>query len=326
MAMPNRLARAACGIALTLVAGLSAAQPYPSQAVRIIVPFPPGGGVDVLTRAVAGELTVRWKQPVIVENRAGAGSVVGANAVAQAAADGYTLMATVNQTITSNPFLHKSLPYDPQKSFAPVSLMVQTDMFVLANPAVAARDLKELVDLVRREPAKHNFGSFGVGSQPQLLFETLNKRNGLDLLHVPFNGVAPLLTAIVAGDVELTTGSHAVAGALLRAGKLKALAVAGKKRARGFPEVPTAAEQGHPYLNATIWYALFAPSATRPDILNRISADVRAILAVPEFAERHVTSKGLDTIASTPEELRAVIQEETAVVAEMVKSAGIKPE
>ncbi len=299
---------------------------FPSRPVHIVVPFPPGGGIDVLVRAVAVELSARWGQPVVVENKGGAGSLIGAEAVARAAPDGYTLMATVNQTFTANRFLYKSLPYDPDRSFAPITLMVQSDHFLLAKSALPAKDLRELVALAKPEQARLNYGSFGSGSQPHLVFETLDQQEKLRIAHIPYRGIAPLLTALSAGEVDLATGSAGVAGPLLRAGKIKALAVAGKRRSPQFPDVPTTAEQGYPDLIASIWYGLFAPAGTPPEVINRIGADVRAVLLQPVFAEQQAKAKGLDVVNSTPQELATTIRDETKTVGAMIRSAGVVPE
>jgi tripartite-type tricarboxylate transporter receptor subunit TctC len=301
------------------------AQNYPSHLVRFIVPFPPGGGVDLVIRAAAQQLSSKWGTQVIVENRAGAGGTIGTEAVSRATPDGYTLLATVNQTITTAPYLFKSLQYEPSK-LTPVTLMVQSDNFVLANPAVPANNLRELVDLVKQEPKKWTYGSFGRGSQPQLLFEYLNKKEGLDLLHIPYNGISPLLIAMISGQVSLTTGSAGVAGEFLRAGKLKALAIAGKKRSAQFPDVPTTEEAGFGYLQSSIWYAVFAPPGTPAEIVNKIGSDLRTILHDPNFVEHQITSKGLDPIASTPEELAEIVRPETAELKTMIDAAKIQPE
>jgi tripartite-type tricarboxylate transporter receptor subunit TctC len=301
------------------------AQSYPSHLVRFIVPFPPGGGVDLVIRAAAQELSAKWGTQVIIENRPGAGGTIGTEAVFRAAPDGYTLLATVNQTITTAPYLFKSLQYDPSK-LAPVSLMVQSDNFVLAKPTAPANNLRELVDLVKKEPNKWTYGSFGRGSQPQLLFEYLNKKEGLDLLHVPYNGISPLLIAMISGEVSFTTGSAGIAGEFLRAGKLKALAIAGKKRSPQFPDVPTTEEAGFGYLQSLIWYAVFAPPGTPREIVEKIGGDLRAVLRQPDFVEHQITSKGLDVIASTPEELSNVVTKEDASLKVMIEAAGIKPE
>jgi len=302
------------------------AQPFPARTVKFIVPFPPGGGVDIVIRAVAAELTERWKQPVIVENKPGIGSIVGAEAVAKSPADGYTLLATVNQTLTANRFLFKSLPYDPDKSFAPVTIMVRSDQMILAKAALPVKDLRELVALARREPGKLNYGSYGNGSQPQLAFELLNNREKLEIVHIPYKGIAPLLTALSAGEVDLATGSANVAMGLIKGGKVKPLAAAGKDRLAQFPDLPTTAELGFPWLNVSIWYGVFAPAGTPAAIVAKISEDVRAVLRTPAFAERHATSKGLEVVASSPQDVAGVVRDEVAVLAEMVRAARIEPE
>ncbi|MEH2549293.1 tripartite-type tricarboxylate transporter receptor subunit TctC [Bradyrhizobium sp. AZCC 2262] len=315
-------------IALAISAGLASAvhaQSYPSRLVRFVVPFPAGGGVDLVIRAAAQELSSKWGTPVIVENRVGAGGTVGTEAVFRAAPDGYTLLATVNQTITTAPYLFKSLQYDPSK-FTPITLMVQSDNFVLAHPAVPANSLRELVDLVKKQPKKWNYGSFGRGSQPQLLFEYLNSKERLDLQHIPYNGISPLLIAMITGEVSFTTGSAGVAGEFLRAGKLRALAIAGKKRSPQFPDVPTTEEAGFGYLQSSIWYAVFAPPGTSDEIVQKVGSDLRAILKQPDFVEHQITSKGLEVIASTPQELADVVQQENASFKTMIEAAGIQPE
>jgi len=315
-------------IALAISASLASvvhAQSYPSRLVRFVVPFPAGGGVDLVIRAAAQELSSKWGTPVIVENRAGAGGTVGTEAVFRAAPDGYTLLATVNQTITTAPYLFKALQYDPSK-FTPITLMVQSDNFVLAHPAVPANSLRELVDLVKKQPKKWNYGSFGRGSQPQLLFEYLNSKEGLDLLHIPYNGISPLLIAMITGEVSFTTGSAGVAGEFLRTGKLKALAIAGKKRSPQFPDVPTTEEAGFGYLQSSIWYAVFAPPGTPAEIVDKVGGDLRAILRRPDFIEHQIASKGLETVASTPAELATVVEKEAASIKTMIDAAAVLAE
>jgi tripartite-type tricarboxylate transporter receptor subunit TctC len=319
-------AMAALGLALLAGTAPAAAQGFPSKPVRIVVPFPPGGGVDVLIRAVGAELSARWGQPVVIDNRAGAGGLIGAQAVANAAPDGYTLLATINQTITSNRFLYKSLPYHPDRSFAPVSLMVTSDQFLIANPALPAKDLRGLVALARSGRPPLAYGSFGSGSQPHLLYELLKTQEKLDITHIPYKGIAPAMTAVVGGEVQLSTGSAGVAGELLRAGKLKALAVAGKQRSAQFPEVPTTAEQGWPAMLAPTWYALLAPAGTPPAVVDQIAAAVHAVLTQPAFAERNARSKGLDVIAGGPAELAAAIREDVALTGAMAATARVQPE
>lgn len=304
---------------MLMVFGISAhaqAQGFPARPVRVIIPFPPGGGIDAVVRALGAELSAKWGQPVVVENRAGAGGNIGTEAAARAPADGYTLLASVNQQFSANRYLYKNLGYDPDKSFAPITLMVQNDQFFLAHPSLRARDLREALELAKREPGKLNYGSFGIGSQPHLAFSFINRKYGTDLLHVPYKGIAPLMTAVTAG----------VAGELMKAGKLKGLAIAGKQRSALFPGVATTGELGYPDLQVSIWFGLFAPAGTPSQVVDRIGDDARAILKSPPFIERHLASRGYDVVAGTATELANTIREETAAVAEMIKAAGVTPE
>ncbi|WP_066271781.1 Bug family tripartite tricarboxylate transporter substrate binding protein [Hydrogenophaga palleronii] len=296
---------------------------WPHKPVRIIVPFAPGGGIDVLTRSVMTELSTRWKQPVVIENRAGAGSLIGAEAVAKAAPDGYTLLATVNQTLVSNRFLYRSLPYDPDKSFEPITLMVNSDQMVIASSTFPGNTLKDVVEAARRQPGGLTYGSFGNGSQPHLLFETIGARESVKLLHVPYKGVTPMLTALAGGEVMLGTGSAAVAGPLIAAGKIKPIAVAGASRMVQYGQTATSTEQGYPYVKTSIWYGLFAPAGMPAAVIAKIHADVRSVLTDPSFAEKQVTAKGLTVVAGDAAQLRRVIQDESRLTAEQVKAAGV---
>ncbi|NUZ06084.1 Bug family tripartite tricarboxylate transporter substrate binding protein [Piscinibacter koreensis] len=311
---------------LGTAASQAEAQSWPSRPVRVIVPFAPGGGIDILTRAIANELTTRWKQPIVIDNRGGAGSLIGTEAVAKAPPDGYTLLATVNQSMVANRFLYKSLPYDPDKNFEPIMMMVISDQLLIANANLPANNLKEVIALAKRDPGKLNYGSFGIGSQPHLLYETINVREGTDLLHVPYKGITPNLQALASGEVMLGTGSAAVAAPLIAAGRIKPISVAGSRRVAQFPKVPTTAEEGYPYVRTSIWYALFAPAGTPAEVTNRIRNDVRAILTDPAFAEANAVSKGLTVVAGDRDQLVRTIREESASVAEQVKAAKVTPE
>ena len=298
---------------------------YPNKPVRIIVPFSAGGGLDNMVRAIAAPLSEIWKQPIIIDNRPGAGSLVGASMTAEAKPDGYTLMATVNQTLVANRFLFKSLPYDPDKSFVPITMLVKSDQMVLANATVPVNNLKELVALAHKR-GNLNYGSYGAGSGPDLAFAILNAREGLNVLHVPYKGMAPLLVALAGNEVQFSVGSAYVAKPLADAGKIKPLAIAGKERSPLYPDVLTTTEQGYPYLQQTIWHALFAPAGTPKPILDKIERDIRTVLQDPSFVSKSVTPQGLQAVASTPAALRSAINEEIGVVQEMVRAAKIQPE
>jgi tripartite-type tricarboxylate transporter receptor subunit TctC len=326
MKLTRLLLCAALSAAALLPTANAQSQSWPAKPVRIVVPFAPGGGIDVLTRAIMAELSARWKQPVIIDNKAGAGSLIGAEFVTKAPPDGYTLMATVNQTLVANRFLYRSLPYDPDKGFEPITMMVNSDQLLLASTAFAPNTLKEAVAVARKEPGKLPYGSFGNGSQPHLLYETISAREHVKLIHVPYKGVTPMLTALAAGEVMLGTGSAAVAAPLIEAGKIKPIAVAGAKRIGQYPNVATTTEQGYPYARTSIWYGLFAPAGTPAALLDKIRADVHSVLSDPAFAERQATSKGLTVVAGDAAQLKRAIQEEVQLTAEQVKAAGVTPE
>ncbi|MFO1081132.1 MAG: tripartite tricarboxylate transporter substrate-binding protein [Reyranellaceae bacterium] len=301
------------------------AQAYPDRPVRIVVGAPPGGGLDVLVRGVAQELSARWGKPVVVDNKSGASGVIAAEGVAAAAADGYTLLATTDQTFLGNRFAFRTLPYDPDRSFANVTIMARADQFMLAHPAVAASTLPELVALGKAAtpPA---YGSWGEGSPPHLLYETLNRTAGTRLLHVPYKGVAPVLAALSSGEVQLSVASSGVAGALLRSQKLKALAIAAGQRSALFPDVPTTTELGFPQLQAFIWFGLAAPAGTPADLVGGLSESVRAILGQPAFAEKFIAAIGWKPVASTPAETDRIIRDELPIIRAMSAAAGIKPQ
>lgn len=313
----------------TLVAAASLqahAQAFPNKPIKIIVPFAPGGGIDVLTRALAVKLSARWGQPIVIENKAGAGSLIGTQQVAQSPADGYTLLATVNQTMVGNRYLYKKLPYDPDKSFDPITMMVHADQLVVANASFPANTLKEAVEIARKSPNTVNYGSFGNGSQPHLLFSLVKDREKVDLTHIPYNGITPNLTALAAGDVQLGSGSAAVIAPYVASGKVKPIAVAGDTAMRQFPNVTTTTQQGFPYAKVSIWYGLFAPAGTPAEAVNQIRGAVQAVLAEPEFAQQQVTSKGLTVVAGDGKQLRDAIAKEAEETAAMVKAAGVVAE
>jgi tripartite-type tricarboxylate transporter receptor subunit TctC len=302
------------------------AQAYPAKQVTIIVPFAPGGGIDVLTRALGIKMAARWGKPILIENKPGAGSLIGSSMVARAPADGYTLLATVNQTMVGNRFLYKKIPYDIDTAFEPITMMIKADQLIVANIGLTANTLKETVALARSKPNTLNYGSFGNGSQPHLLFSVIKDRENVDLTHIPYNGITPNLTALAAGDVQLGTGSAAVVAPFIQSGRVKPLAVAGDTRLKQYPNVSTTTEQGFPYAKMSIWYALFAPAGTPPAVVNEIRAAVQWAMSDEQFVEQQVTSKGLSVIAGDAVQLRDTIKKESEVTAAMVKAAGIVAE
>ena len=302
------------------------AQGFPSKAVRIIVPYPAGGGVDVMARALAAELTSVWGQAVIVENVAGANSMIGAEKVAMAPADGHTLMMTISGTVVGNRFLYKKLPYDPDKSFVPISMLARSGQFIISNARQQVNTLEELVTAAKRSAGAISYSFPGSGSQEQLLLETIAKRQRVEFLAVPYKGVAPALGAVVSGEVQLTAASPGLSAALIKDGKIKPLAIASEKRSPLFPQVPTTAEAGMPYARSIVWYGLFGVAGTPKSTLQKIHADVVRIVTQPGFVEKNVTARGLELVASTPADFVNDLKGEVAITGEMVKATGLQPE
>jgi tripartite-type tricarboxylate transporter receptor subunit TctC len=302
------------------------AQQFPSRTVMIVVPYPAGGSTDVLARALAAELSKVWGQPVVVENVGGASSIIGANKVAKSAPDGHTLLLTIDPTVVSNRFLFKSLPYDPDKGLVPITLLARSGQMVLANPSFAANSLREVVDAARASPGKIAYASFGIGTTAHLMFETIGKRENVQFLHVPYKGIMPDVLAVAAGEVQLTLASPATAGPMVRAGKIKALAIGGQKRSSLFPDVPTVAEAGYPYVDSVIWWGIFAPGGTSEQLVDRTYHDVTDIVKQPDFVEKYLTKFGIDLVASTPAEMAATIRDDLKITAEMVEAAGVQPQ
>jgi tripartite-type tricarboxylate transporter receptor subunit TctC len=321
------LARAWLGLlALALLVTPAAAENWPDKPVKIVLGVPPGGGLDMLVRGVAAELSTKWGKSVVVDNKPGASGLIAAEGIANAAPDGYSLFATTDQIYMGNRFVFKSLPYDPDKSFANITIMARAEQFLLANPAVPARTLPELIEADKKKPGSLAYGSWGDGSPPQLVYEALNKHSGTKFLHVPYKGVAPVLNALTTNEIQLSVGSSGVAGGLLKTNKVKALAIAAKKRSPLFPEVPTTTELGHPEILAFIWFGLAAPAGTPQPILDKIYADVRDILKQPAFTERFIATPGWAMIASSPAETDEIIRNELPIIREMSAAAGVKPQ
>ena len=325
----NRLQAAAAALFLSLswVGGATAqAQAYPSKPIRIVVPYGAGGGIDVISRLVGERLSQRLGQPVLIENRPGGGTLLGAEQVAKSAPDGYTLMVTTDSTMTINQHIYAKLPYDPVKDFVPITQMVFLNQLLLQNPAVPANNLKELIAYAKANPGKLNYGSYGSGSQPHLAMEILKSQAGLYIVHVPYRGLTQTVPATIAGDVQLTFSGAASSLAFIKSGRLKALAVGGKTRLALLPDVPTFTESGFPDVPANAWFGLFVPVATPRDIVMKLHAEVVRILRDPEFMQKELIAKGYELIASTPEEFTAFLADDSVRNARAVKISGAKAE
>lgn len=319
------------GILLLMILGATFATPafaqsYPSRMVRVIVPSPAGSTVDLLARPLARELNAIWGQPVLIENISGGDYAIGASRAAAAAPDGHTLFMTNHQPILGNRFLFKNLSYDPDKSLMPVTMTARGGSFLLVHPSLPVKSIRELVALARSMPGKIAYASTGRGSAGQLTMEILAKREGISFNHVPYKGPSQALTALASGEVSVTTLTPTATGAMVKSGKVRAIAITSPNRTKLFPDVPTTAEAGYPYIAYTFWMGLFVPAGTGAPIVERVYRDTVAIVKRPEFAERYITSTGLDVVASSPAEFADAIRADVAVVGAMVKAADLRPE
>ena len=323
-----RLLTATLALACLAAVALSGAhaQGYPSKPVRIIVPYPAGGGIDIMSRLIGQRLAQRLGQSVVVENKPGAGTLVAAETVARAAPDGHTLLVTTDATITINPHLYAKLPYDPVKDFAPITQLVLLNQMLLANPQVPASNLKELIAYAKANPGKLNYASYGVGSQPHLAMEILKNQAGIDIVHVPYKGIPQAVPAAIAGEVQLTFSGAASSQAHIKAGRLKALAIGGTKRLGIVPDVPTFAEAGFPDVPANAWFGLFAPAGTPREVIATLHAEVTRILRDPDFLQKEILAKGYELVAGTPEEFAAFLVADSKRNAVAVKISGARAE
>ncbi len=327
----HRLIAAACLMACSIVVHAQATstgsvQGYPNKTIRIVVPYPAGGGIDLISRAIGNQLSQRWGQPVVIENKPGSGTIVAAEGVAKAAPDGYTLMVTTDSTISVNPHLYARLPYDPVKDFAPITQMVLLNQLLLANAAVPANNLKELIAYAKANPGKLNYASYGSGSQPHLAMEMLKSQAGMDIVHVPYKGIPQAVPAAIAGEVQLTFSGAASSIAHIKGGRLKAIAIGGKSRLFMLPEVPTFTEGGFPEVPANAWFGLFAPAGTPREVVMKLNAEVVKMLKEPEFNQKEVVAKGYELVAGTPEEFTAFLVTDSQRNARAIKISGAKAE
>jgi tripartite-type tricarboxylate transporter receptor subunit TctC len=313
------------GLAL---AGLLALAPstaradYPDRPIRIIVPYTPGGTVDVLARMIGPKLTEAWGQPIVIENRPGAGGNIGADFVAKSPADGYTLFLSTNAPLTINVALYKSVKYDPLKDFAPIIVAGENALLLVANPSVPANSLKELIALAKAKPGELSAGTSGLGTTAHLSLEQFNKLAGVKLTHIPYRGGAPSVQAAVAGEVPLTFTDIVPAVPLVREGRLRALATTGARRAGVAPDVPTMAEQGLAGFNIVAWVGLVAPAGTPKEIVTKLNREVLKALNEPDLRGKLV-AMGIDPIGNSPEEFSELLRTDVPRWKTIVTEAGI---
>jgi len=298
--------------------------PYPSRPIRLIVPFAPGGPMDILSRAIGEKLTARFGHQVVVDNRGGASGTIGAELAARAAPDGHTLLAGHSGTHVVNVSLFPKLRYDPVKDFAPITLTATLPMALVVNPALPAKSVGELIALARAKPGEINFATASSGGPTHMSAVLLKTLANIDIVHVPYNGNAPALNDVMAGRVQMMFSNLLTSAPLARAGRLRILAVTTGKRTQQAPELPTIAEAALPGYDYTPWFAVFAPAGTPPAIVRLLNAEVKRALESPDMQARFRT-QAVDLTTSTPEELAALIRSEIPKWREVVKKSGARP-
>ena len=323
--MPRLAALFAGLVALTVSAVTEAADSYPFKPLRMVITFPAGGPSDVVVRLVTQRMTEEWGHPVIIDNRGGAGGIVGTEVVAHAPPDGYTFLVGTAGGMTINPALHAKLSYDPFRDFAPVGMLVMNPQILIAHPSVPAKTVRELVQYAKERPGQLNFGSAGSGTATHLGLELLKLSTGMQAVHVPYKGGAPALTDLVGGQIQLLWLSIPSVLTHVKSGRLRALAVSTLKRSASALEVPTVAESGYPGFEYANWNALFVPAATPQARIAKINARVVKALNEPEIAQKLV-AQGADPAPGTPAELGRYMQTDHERWKKVISSAGIKPQ
>jgi len=308
---------------LLALAGSAAAQDYPTKPVRLIIPFPPGGSNDVVGRMIATQLGERLGKQVVVDNRGGAGGVLGTEVAAGAAPDGYTILV-VSLAYTVNPWLYK-LKYDPLKSFVPVAMLASGANVLTVHPSVPVNSLTELIALAKQKPGELNYASAGAGSFQHLGSELFKLMAGVDIVHVPFKGGGPAMIDVVGGHSQVLVSSLVQTGAHIRSGKLKALGVGSAKRSSLFPDIPTIAEAGVPGYEMANWWGILAPTGTPQPIVDKLAKEIGVVLSAPE-TQKHFAAEGAEVVQKTPAEFAAFIEAELAKWQRVVKDAKIKAE
>jgi len=301
------------------------AQNYPAKPVRVVVPFPAGGGADIFARLIGRRLGENLGQTLVVDNRAGASGIIGCEAVARSAPDGYTLLMGTTGTHTTNPAVFSKLPYDPIKDFAPVSLVAESPFVLLVHPSLPVKNVKELIQFAKSRPGELNYASSGLGSSSHLGFELFNSMAGIRAVHVPYKGLLPATADTIAGNITMTWDSITASGPFIKAKRLRALGIGSAKRSSLLPDVPTIYESGLTGFELGSWYAFFAPAATPPEIIRHLQREVVKAIATADMREQFA-NLGAEPVGSTPEALAAVVQRDLVKWAKVARAANVKAE
>jgi len=325
--MIKAYAEICCTVLLACAAVASHAQnaaDYPAKPVRLIVPYPPGGTTDFVAREIANKLGEAWGRQVVIDNRPGAGTLIGLNMGAKAASDGYTITFGTSAGLAVNPALGVKMPFDPRRDFAPIGLMVYVPYLLVVNPTLPVRNIKELIDLAKTQPGKLNFASPGVGTPNHLGIELLNIVAGVKFVHVPYKGGATAVTDLVAGQVQILFSGTPQVSAFVKTGRLRVIAVATTKPTRVAPEFPPLADT-YPGFDCNTWYGLLAPAGTSPAIVNKFNAELNRVLTDAGVIQR-LLDQGVEATPGTPAAFRDLIAAETERWRTVIKSAGITPD
>ena len=297
---------------------------YPWKPVRLIIPFAPGGGADLTARLVGPRLHERLGQPVVYDNRPAAAGIIGAEIAAKSSPDGHTLLIATS-SFAANPSIYKKLPYDILRDLTPITLAVSSPLVVIVHPSVPAKNMQDLIAYAKANPNKLNYGSSGAGGPPHIAGEMLKSMAKIEMAHVIYKGIAPVLTALLGNEVQVSFGNIFVSQPHVRAGRLRALAITSAQRSQAAPDWPTVAESGLPGYETTIWFGFMAPSGTPKAVVTRLSSEIVRILQLPEVSQG-IVAQGGDVVASTPDAFGQRLRSDIEKLAGVIKAAGIKPE
>jgi tripartite-type tricarboxylate transporter receptor subunit TctC len=314
---------AAAWMAAAVATGAYAQTPYPAKSVRVIVPFPPGGPTDTVTRIIGPKLSEALGHQIIIDNRGGAGGATGTELVAKSTPDGYTILAGTIGGLAVSPTLNPKLGYNTLRDLAPITQLVNVAYIVTLHPSVPAKSIKELLALAKARPGKLNYGTSGAGTGPHLAGELLNMMAGISIVHVPYKGSAPAQTALMSGEVDITFENTLIVLPQVKSGRLRPIAATGVQRSKLLPDLPTVAEAGVPGFSASGWYGMMAPVATPKDIVAKLNADITRVLRMPDIADR-LNSMAAEPAPGTPEQFGAFIRVEIDKWAKVVKAANMK--
>ena len=321
--MPGRMT-----IAILFAVGLFSQQAalaqYPTKPVHIVVPYPPGGAVDAFARVLSQSLSDAWGQQVVVDNRPGASTMIGAEQVAKSPADGYTLLLTAELTLVTVPHLYEKISYDPLRDFAPITALVSATQALVVNPSLPVKTVRDLVALAKAKPGELTYGSFGIGSTGHLNMEMLQAMTGVRFNHIPYTGAGPAMNDVIGGHISFMFAALSIVKGNVQAGKLHMIGVGSNHRSSEFPDVPTLSELGVPEFEAKSWFGLVAPAGTPPDIVKKINQDVTKVLSDRAFADKYLAAQGLEPIVGTPEQFAAFMRAETVKWGKVVRDANIK--